>query len=1233
MKRFVQFDTDSYLARAAKFSAGAVLTAALMTAAGCTSETRIVPTEPGVSDGTKFRSKRVGLFDELIERQKTQPDRSVRSAETGESEISSRAKPLADHERAKADLSLDEVLATISKPAIEAPAVGPQMVSESDRKDAIAKYLSGRQKLADGKFTDALDDLFASAKLDPLAAEPHRALAEANMGLGRTTAALKAFHDAAARGSNEPKIFWLLGRDALKSGNAAEAAALLNVARKTLSESPGTDKALFELVQCDLGDAIGAMGHLRAMVGLRQNVLSRFRDTIPSQALRSEFGELYRREGELHLSNGDALWRLGDFDAASREYSLAEETGLVDPGLTMSRWFETLLKQGRTAEIADRLLTEAAEHPERLDATRLALLKSLAQSEAGSGLRSGFAQLHGESKTPSLSLILARASAATAENSSAAREILAAELGRSDAEPEALAAYLATWPVNAASERAIGTIALVTKQPHEAARYAQALAAEGHDPAVVEAAVNDDTSIAARLLKAELLAAWGRYSDATTSLEGLQVPADANLKFGCLTITGELAAQSGNWPLAESSIESLNALGTAQGKLAAAGIQRVMQRYSSARANLETVAGSKPSNATEDVSKMDALLRGAELAARVGEGERAVELLSRAVAADPHDERSYSGLIAIASAAKPVDQQRIGAIVREMRQNCPTSRGARSLRFQQLLGSVNTQDGAATVLGVVKTSPQDVGILEQLCGFAERNSTTNPTLASGAESSLSLILAERPGSVGVRRGLARVLAARGKHEQAIEVLDRMPAQIADVQTLRLKEKILKENLKKDAESLAVETQRMTLVQPGIDSAIETGDWLWRANKFDAAVSTITAAIAPGAELDIEQQAKLLFMASRAMATLSRLPEEPRQGNSDEGRRALALFDAVALHEGKLLPQHHQARLILLGVNAPTDFARLLAAANVAGEQHPSLKSASLRLVADAAGTEVPRRGGEFLHYVAANTKDVPAPIVTLIIRRAIAFGTLEDVTKAMDLAEDPARVGAVLADFDASLEPSATTIQQQAELAYIVASGLTVQGDEAGAEVMYRRALARDPKHGLANNDLGYALLEKGELEKAGPLIEAAAAALADRSHVVDSLGWLRYKQGKMRDTAATASGPASEGAITILRRALQIDNGNEAAMLDHLGDALWADGQRTQAVNAWQQAVTSADLMLREIRSISASRESMVKELKEISASATKKLTAHRNRVEPAIAMFPGRKEPGTPIAAQEEK
>ena len=87
-------------------------------------------------------------------------------------------------------------------------------------------------------------------------------------------------------------------------------------------------------------------------------------------------------------------------------------------------------------------------------------------------------------------------------------------------------------------------------------------------------------------------------------------------------------------------------------------------------------------------------------------------------------------------------------------------------------------------------------------------------------------------------------------------------------------------------------------------------------------------------------------------------------------------------------------------------------------------------------------------------------------------------------------------------------------------------------------------------------------------MAERAARLAPDDPAVLDTLGVLRYHQGRFRDDA---SGP---GAITLFRQALRVDPDDPSlATLDHLGDALWRDGDQAGAIRCWQQVAQVAKL------------------------------------------------------------
>lgn len=146
-----------------------------------------------------------------------------------------------------------------------------------------------------------------------------------------------------------------------------------------------------------------------------------------------------------------------------------------------------------------------------------------------------------------------------------------------------------------------------------------------------------------------------------------------------------------------------------------------------------------------------------------------------------------------------------------------------------------------------------------------------------------------------------------------------------------------------------------------------------------------------------------------------------------------------------------------------------------------------------------------------------------------------------------------------------------AEILVWLSSRWTLLDDDAGAEQLLREALRRHPRHAMAANNLGWMLLELDDTAEPSPevveLIESAAAALPASASVIDSLGWLRFRQGQLADENDRP------GAVTLLRRAVHLAGEQTSAeLLDHLGDALWAAGELSEARSTWRRGVTMID-------------------------------------------------------------
>lgn len=92
-------------------------------------------------------------------------------------------------------------------------------------------------------------------------------------------------------------------------------------------------------------------------------------------------------------------------------------------------------------------------------------------------------------------------------------------------------------------------------------------------------------------------------------------------------------------------------------------------------------------------------------------------------------------------------------------------------------------------------------------------------------------------------------------------------------------------------------------------------------------------------------------------------------------------------------------------------------------------------------------------------------------------------------------------------------------------------------------------------NALGYTLADHNlELPHAESLVRRALGIMPDNPMTIDSLGWVRFKQGD------------SKGALTLLERAYNISHDSEIA--GHWGEALWASGDHSQARKVWAAAL-----------------------------------------------------------------
>ncbi|WP_257992128.1 tetratricopeptide repeat protein [Cupriavidus pauculus] len=130
-----------------------------------------------------------------------------------------------------------------------------------------------------------------------------------------------------------------------------------------------------------------------------------------------------------------------------------------------------------------------------------------------------------------------------------------------------------------------------------------------------------------------------------------------------------------------------------------------------------------------------------------------------------------------------------------------------------------------------------------------------------------------------------------------------------------------------------------------------------------------------------------------------------------------------------------------------------------------------------------------------------------------------------------------------------------------------------------RKVIALQPEQKQGYNALGYSLADRNErLPEARKLLERASELGPDDPYIMDSLAWVKYRQGELQ--------PAAD----LLRTAYS--KAPEAEIGAHLGEVLWQLGQHEEARKTWTEAAkvepentTLIDTLRRYNQSVSLSK------------------------------------------------
>jgi tetratricopeptide (TPR) repeat protein len=110
-------------------------------------------------------------------------------------------------------------------------------------------------------------------------------------------------------------------------------------------------------------------------------------------------------------------------------------------------------------------------------------------------------------------------------------------------------------------------------------------------------------------------------------------------------------------------------------------------------------------------------------------------------------------------------------------------------------------------------------------------------------------------------------------------------------------------------------------------------------------------------------------------------------------------------------------------------------------------------------------------------------------------------------------------------------------------------------EAHLRKLIEVKPDHAHAYNALGYSFADRNtRLAEARKLIEKALELAPEDYFIIDSLGWVLYREGDLK------------GAVRELRRAYS--GRPDAEIGAHLGEVLWMLGEKEEARRVWDEAL-----------------------------------------------------------------
>lgn len=201
-------------------------------------------------------------------------------------------------------------------------------------------------------------------------------------------------------------------------------------------------------------------------------------------------------------------------------------------------------------------------------------------------------------------------------------------------------------------------------------------------------------------------------------------------------------------------------------------------------------------------------------------------------------------------------------------------------------------------------------------------------------------------------------------------------------------------------------------------------------------------------------------------------------------------------------------------------------------------TARLKIAGILAKREGMAAGRKYLRDSQEAARETPELHVQLLLAEAQLLRDAKEHREAYDLLTDAIR----------DMPDTADLLYDRAMVAEKIGKYDVMESD-------LRHVIELRPEHAHAYNALGYTFADRNErLDEAYELVQKALKLSPGDAFIQDSLGWLQFRQGRL------------DQAYETLKVAYELRRDPEIAA--HLGEVLWAQGKRDDALKVWKSAL-----------------------------------------------------------------